>query len=210
MTISTEKIILRFSFRKRKNDSSIKKRSLKFRFQYRKNQISVPESYEKTKQKSKSNENEKYQLDKKKSNSKITTDETETNQKIETELSFFEYSILLNFKLTSLSHVRMKSFVRKRASVLSSNKKKFQLLNKSYFSIQLKTGEFSRKNKKKTSNRSTVTEFESEIDRDQKSEIQFIDFTNESNKKANRVSYSKTVYFRNAMIILIINKIFSN
>ena len=210
MTISIEKIIFRSSSKKRKNDSSIKKRSLKFRSQYRRNQISVSKSYEETKQESKSNKNEKYQFNKKKPNPKITTDEIETNQKIETELNFFEYLILLNLKLTFLSHARIKSFVRKRASVFFSNKKKFQLFNKFYFSIQLKTEEFSKKNKKKTSNRSTVIESEFEIDRDQKSEIQFINFTDESNRKTNRISYSKIIYFRNAIIILIINKVFSN
>ena len=66
MTISIEKIILRSSFKERKNDLSIRKRSLKSRFQYRKNQISVSESYKETKQESKSNENKKYQFEKKK------------------------------------------------------------------------------------------------------------------------------------------------
>ena len=74
----------------------------------------------------------------------------------------------------------------------------------------MKTEESSKKNKKRASNRSIVTESEFGIDRDQKSEIQFIDFTDESNRKTNRVSYSKIVYFRDAMVILIINKVFSN
>ena len=84
------------------------------------------------------------------------------------------------------------------------------MFNKFYFSIQLKTEKSSKKNKKKVSNRSIVTKSEIKIDRDQKSEIQLINFTDKSNKKTNQISYSKTVYFRNAMIILIINKIFSN
>ena len=181
---------------------------MRSKFQYRRNQIPIPDSYEKTKQESDFSEDEKYQSDKKKTNSKIS--EAGTNQKIEAELSFFEYSILLNFKLVPLSHARMKSSARERASVFSSNKKRFQLLNKFYFSIQLKTEESSKKNKKKTSDRSTVTESELEIDRDQKSEVQSIDFTDESNRKTNRAFYNKISYVRNAMTILIINKIFSD
>lgn len=86
---------------------------MKLRSQYKKNQISVSEFYEKTKQKSNFNENEKYQSDKKKTDSKITADEIEMNFEFET-INSFQYSILFaNFKLTSTSHVILKSFVRK-------------------------------------------------------------------------------------------------
>ena len=46
--------------------------------------------------------------------------------------------------------------------------------------------------------------------RNSDSKFQTINFIDESNKKANRAFYNKISYIRNAMIILIINKIFSN
>ena len=175
------------------------------KFQYRRNQILIFDNYEKMKQKSSFSKDEKYQSDKKKADSKVTTDEAKMNQEIETNMNSFEYSILLDFKLATVSHVRLKSFIRKRVSVLFSNKRKFQLFNKFYFSIQSETEESSRKKK-------TTNQFRNEINFRRKSDSKFqtINFIDESNKKANRAFYNKISYVRNAMIILIINKIFSD
>ena len=130
MIIFTKKIISKFS---------IKKRSMRSKSQYRKNQISVFDNYEKTEQNSKSNENEKYQFDQKKS----AWLETKNRTKIKTNVNSLSasYSIIssesknsfefskrknslnLKSKLTSSSHVKQKSFARKRASIFFSNKK---------------------------------------------------------------------------------------
>ena len=111
---------------------------MKFRFQYKKNQISIFDNYEKTKQKSNFNENEKYQFDKKKTNSKITTNKTKMNQKIKTNMNLFKYLILLDFKLATILHIKLKLFVRKRISVFFSNKKNFNCLINFIFRFNLK------------------------------------------------------------------------
>lgn len=178
------------------------------RSQYRRNQTPVPGSYEETEQESGSSGDEEYQPDKKKTDPKATTGEARMNQEAEADMNPLEYSILLDPKLATVSHARLKSSARERASVLSSNKRRFQRFNRSYFPIQPETGEPSRKEKERASDRPTATGPGLGTDRDQKPEVQPIDLTDESNREANRASYNKTSYVRDAMTILIINKVF--
>ena len=79
--------------------------------QYKKNQISIFDNYKKTEQKSSFNKNEKYQSDQKKIDSKFTTNEIKMNQRVKTNMKSFEYSILFDFKLATVLHVKLKSVV---------------------------------------------------------------------------------------------------
>ena len=69
---------------------------------------------------------------------------------------------------------------------------------------------FNLKQKNHREKKKTTNQFRKKINfrRKSDSKSQAIDFIDESNKKTNRAFYNKISYVRNAMIILIINKVF--
>ena len=96
---------------------------------------------------------------------------------------------------------------------LLENESQFFFRIKKIFNCQINSiSQFNRSQKNHQKKKKTTNQFWNEINIDQKfdSKFQAIDFTDKSNQKANRAFYNKTSYVQNAMIILIINKVFSN